>query len=313
MHRRSLNKILFIWVFVIASCLIIGKASIASDNGQTSADFLNIGVGARAAALGGAFTSVTDGPSATYWNPGGLSSVENTQILLSHFSWYQDLNYEYFSAARQLGDKVVLAVSLSYLNYGSIEGYDQYDNPTGELNTTFDLAGGLTGCYKFSDKFSAGLTLKYIHQSLAGIKGSAFAADIGGIYHMNDKITFGLTAANLGTDIEFDGAKNKLPASIRLGLMFIPFGSWGMTSLELEKQLYGEFAIKNGFELRFEDRYFIRGGYALMPGEEDRKFAQSPSLGLGAIFGPATIDYTFSPKEKISSESIHRFTVQFGL
>lgn len=41
--------------------------------GARGANFLEIGVGARAQALGGAFTSLASGASAMYWNPAGIA------------------------------------------------------------------------------------------------------------------------------------------------------------------------------------------------------------------------------------------------
>ena len=41
--------------------------------GITTAQFLKIGVGARASAMGEAFTAVANDASALYWNPAGLA------------------------------------------------------------------------------------------------------------------------------------------------------------------------------------------------------------------------------------------------
>ena len=88
MYKKNLSRILLIWAILIATTALFGKTTIASDNAVAVADFLNIGVGARSAALGGAYTSIADDPSAAYWNPGGLSFVNGPQLIFSHFSTF---------------------------------------------------------------------------------------------------------------------------------------------------------------------------------------------------------------------------------
>ncbi|MDZ7797853.1 MAG: hypothetical protein U5N56_12850 [Candidatus Marinimicrobia bacterium] len=41
--------------------------------GTTAANFLNVPVGGKAAAMGGAYTAVADDPTALFWNPGAIS------------------------------------------------------------------------------------------------------------------------------------------------------------------------------------------------------------------------------------------------
>ncbi|MCX6827497.1 MAG: PorV/PorQ family protein [candidate division Zixibacteria bacterium] len=310
MTRKSLFRILIISIFIMLISALLGKVTIASDNARAAADFLNIGIGARAAALGGAFTSVVDDATAAYWNPAGLTSVRGIGINLSHFSWYQDLNLEYFGVAYPVNDRLTLAVSAAYLSYGTIEGYDVNDNPTGNVASTYDLSAGLSAGFRFSDNYSAGLGLKLIEVSLAGTKASAVAVDLGMKYAF-DRYLFSLVATNLGQNIKFDQVANKLPVAIKAGVAVKPFGPTGLVSLEIEDQLYGNLIIKNGFELNFNNKYFLRTGYNYFPQQENRILGQGLTFGAGAMFGPAQFDYSFTPRDNFSSETIHRFSLDF--
>ena len=310
MSRQRLFTVLVIWIFLIAVTALLGKTSVASNNGQTAADFLNIGVGARAAAMGGAYTSVSDDATSVYWNPAGLMQLNSSQVVFSHFSWYQDISYEYIAVAYPTMNRWSFGLAASYLNYGSIEGYDINDEPTGDITSTYDLATGISAAYQVNDALSVGLTAKYIVVSLAGLSGAALAADIGARYDL-EKVSFGLSAVNLGQNIELDGTSEKLPAAVRVGFAAKPFGPSMIASLEVCNPFYGDLSISNGYELSYQDRYYVRAGYSYMPAQDGREFGQSLSFGVGALMGPAHFDYTFSPDEKSTSESIHRFSIMF--
>jgi len=308
MLRQRLFKILLIWGCLLLATALLGKTCVASDNGIAAADFLNVGVGARGAALGGAYTSVTDDATATYWNPAGMMQLNSSQVVFSHFAWYQDITYEYLAVAYPYSEKWSFGVSLSYLNYGSIDGYDINDEPTGDISSTYDLATGLSAAYRVNEEFSVGLTAKYVVVSLAGLSGGALAADIGARYNM-DMFSFGLAAVNLGGKMDFDGTKEDLPAAVRAGFSVKPFGNSVLASLELDNPFQGDLAIRNGYEFNYEGRYFVRTGYAVIPNQDGREFGQSLSFGVGALMGPAHFDYTFSPDENATAESIHRISL----
>jgi hypothetical protein len=309
MITRNLYKILLFFAVILCICALFGDMAVAASNNATaSADFLNIGVGARAAGLGGAYTSIADDATASYWNPGGLVSIESPQLIFSHFAWYQDINYEYLAVVLPVGDRFAFSIHSSYLDYGTIEGYDVYDNPTGSINSTYDLAAGVSVGYKVTDDFSAGLTAKYVMLSLDNVKASAIAADLGAKYKINNYV-FGVSLANLGQDFKFNREMEKLPVGIRVGMSATPFGPSLLGAIEVESQFYGGLAIKNGVELNFEKRYFLRTGYSFYPGQDNQIVGQALSFGVGALLGPTQFDYTFSPKENIGAESIHRLSI----
>src|SRR5258705_13679669 len=74
--------------------------------GTSSGSFLRIGVGARATGLGESFVAVANDPSAIYWNPAGLASLQHSELLLSHIEWPAEIRYEHAAWAlpvRRLG------------------------------------------------------------------------------------------------------------------------------------------------------------------------------------------------------------------
>ncbi len=53
--------------------------------------FMEDGGGARALGMGGAFAAVADDPTATFWNPAGLSRLDSRELFLMHDERFGDL------------------------------------------------------------------------------------------------------------------------------------------------------------------------------------------------------------------------------
>lgn len=139
MKNRIVNRIIFAWILAVAIMAIFGKVAVAASNGgRTAADFLQIGLGARAAAMGGAYSAASADAGAAYWNPAGLTSVNAGEVVFGHFSWYQDIKMEYGALAFKTSDRTSVAVSITYLGYGQIDGYDISGNSTGEQIAAYD-------------------------------------------------------------------------------------------------------------------------------------------------------------------------------
>ncbi len=107
-------------MFVKKILLTIGLlgATTGALAGEYAADFLQIGVGARALAMGGAFTAVAGGdPSAFYWNPAGLLPPKRASVQFEHVAMFGDLaQYNTASAVLNLNDQ--FAVGLSWIRLG---------------------------------------------------------------------------------------------------------------------------------------------------------------------------------------------------
>jgi hypothetical protein len=312
MHKRTVDKIILAWIILIIIAALVGNVSVAATNsGRTAADFLQIGMGARSAAMGGAFTSISTGADAAYWNPAALAGEDHYEVTFSHFSWYQDLNLEHGSASAKLNDRFSIAGSMTYLGYGEIDGYDVDGNYVGAVSS-YDWAAGLSMAIRVNDRFAVGVTGKYINQRLDDYSGSAFAGDLGLRYQF-DRVTLAATATNLGTGIKFVDIEEDLPASARFGVAVRPFSADFQTALEFEKAFKGESVIRHGMEMGFEERYFIRTGYNVYLSDESHTFSEGLAFGAGLRFGVAQLDYAYSLRDQYSSEDLHRFSLTFHM
>ena len=308
MLRNTLKRIFIIWILLLAAVVLAGDVSwAATDVGRTAADFLLIGHGARAAGFGGAYTAVCRGASAAYWNPAGLTELQSGRVSLGHFSWFQDITVEQASIGLPVSDAIAAAVSVTYVNYGTIDGYDMSGNATGEI-AAYDWAGGLSFGFVLSEQASVGITGKYVNQRLDDVSASSFAADLGLRYSF-ESIAFAATVTNLGGEMQFDEVAEKLPAAARFGVQLMPFSEALMASFELEKRFQGDLYLRQGMELGFSDQYYLRVGCDYLPAQNGRSLATGLSFGAGVQFDFGGFDYAFTPNDKSTSEDLHRFTL----
>ncbi|HUV36988.1 MAG TPA: hypothetical protein VMX58_08625 [Patescibacteria group bacterium] len=89
------------------SCIIVLLLPAAVYGDKYAGEFMALGGGARAMAMGGAFAAIADDATATFWNPAGLAYFDRLQglpndwqMIFMHSERFGDLvDYNYFSAA----------------------------------------------------------------------------------------------------------------------------------------------------------------------------------------------------------------------
>ncbi|MDI3319909.1 PorV/PorQ family protein [Pinibacter soli] len=178
-----------------------------------SNEFLNIGTGARALAMGNAqIASVEDG-TAGYWNPAGLVNVKNApQVNLMHAEYFAGIGkYDYGNLAIPLNDgKRTLGISVLRFAVDDIPNTVFLVQPDGTLNfdniTTFSSADY---AFLFSlaqevelkneSKFNFGVNAKIIHRKagdFATAWGFGFDA---GVQYQSGNLKLGAVARDVTT------------------------------------------------------------------------------------------------------------------
>ncbi|MEA2062915.1 MAG: PorV/PorQ family protein [Gemmatimonadota bacterium] len=188
-----------------------GRAENSSFVGVRAAEFLTIPVGARGIGMGDAYTAVCDDISSIWWNPAGLGFLQNRQVMVTMVDYTLDIVYSYAAGAVPVADgRVVVGGFFGYLDIPDMEITTITEpNGTGRYFNAYDFQMGGSLAYNFSDRFTGGLNMKYVHQEMfSNIGGSAFAIDAGAIYHtdlMDREIRFAFAIQNLGTNIRMRG------------------------------------------------------------------------------------------------------------
>ncbi len=196
-----------IYKIILLLVLTAGINSGQSKAGSTAAPFLNIAIGPRPVAMGGAFVATADDVTGLYWNPAGIARISSNSALFNRTTWIADINYNWAGATVNLGDMGSVGLSVHQLDYGKMEVTTLAEqNGTGEFYSANDLSIGLSYGYNLTDRFSIGGTVKYIKQTIWNSSASGMAVDVGVLFNSDIYgLRIGASITNFGGDLQIDG------------------------------------------------------------------------------------------------------------
>ncbi|CAM3341184.1 PorV/PorQ family protein [Rhodothermus bifroesti] len=186
---------------MLSSLSALAQTKVATTIGQV----LLIEPSARAAAMGNAGVTVTVDAFGLYFNPGLPATLERSAVAITYSRWLADLNYTYTTALVQLGSSA-LSLALTTLNSGEME-VRTVEQPlgTGERFTVEQLVLGLGFSRRLTDRFSAGVQVKWLHETIWHSSLSALALDVGVFYELPFRAYLGASLSNFGTRGRYDG------------------------------------------------------------------------------------------------------------
>ncbi|MDN5200812.1 type IX secretion system protein PorQ [Fulvivirgaceae bacterium BMA10] len=232
---------------LFAVLLVSSILAEAQVGGRKSFEFLNLAGNAKVAALGG--VNISSGNSDVNMflsNPALIDSTMDQHVSLSYLSFlgginYSNLTYGYYS--EKYGN---WAFGLQYLDYGSIESYDESGVGLGSFDSnefSFNI-----GHSRNAGSFTIGGNLKFALSNIAGNKASVVLVDLGGAFiHPEKDFVISLLFKNLGLIIRdyTELSDSELPADIQLGASFKPEHMPFRFSITAQNVLRGELAFFN--------------------------------------------------------------------
>lgn len=295
----------------VAIALPIG-AFASEKTGTTAASFLKIGIGARAVAMGDAFTAVANDSTAIYWNPAGLSQLKRMELIAQHNIWLDDLRHEFLGYVHptSYGN---FGCALSYFHMGQIQETTMASpSGTGRTFTNYDLLGVLSYSRKVNESLSFGTNLKYLNQTLENHNASSYMADLGLLYRPS-RLGFGLGVFNLGKGVKFIKDEFPLPILCKAGV------SYGMEKLTLaldaNKPTDGRLYFSAGAEVKPFGPLAVRLGWK-DPGDHrggtSRRIPTGLSAGAGISFRDIQFDYAYVPYGDLGDTHWGSLLVRFG-
>jgi len=197
-------------LIILLIVITIQAASFAGDFskvGTAAAQFLKIGVGARAMGLGGSFTALANDVSTLYWNPAGITNLRGFSFAVTHTEWFANISHDFAGVVYSLSSSDIIALNVIALNTGEQE-VTTVTQPegTGVYYDVSDLAIGLSYARTLTDRFSVGLTVKYIQQNLYNESANTFAVDIGTFLRTGfHDLVIAMNMSNFGGGMQLEG------------------------------------------------------------------------------------------------------------
>ena len=178
-----------------------------SNTGTTIGQFLLIEPSARYAAMGNAGVAAADEISAAYYNPAAIGRLTGYGIQFTHSLWLADITYDYAIALVGLGEMGNLYFNVTSLNSGEID-VRTVEQPlgTGERYSVSDVALGVGYGRRLTDRFSMGVQINYIQETIFHSSLSTVSLNVGTMFNLTeDGLVLGASISNYGLPAGYSG------------------------------------------------------------------------------------------------------------
>ncbi len=320
--------------YIICFLLLFTVAGFsASRVGQSKMQFLKLGIDARAAAMGDAYTAIAGDPNSIFYNPAGIAFAEGLNITFNRTDWIADIKQNSALIAYKVGNLGTFSLNFVSMDYGDFERtiwntetFDNYEK-LGTF-TVSEYAVGLGYATQITNRLSFGAQARYINQDLGshiGVTNSTASGDLPSydeISSIDQEVIF-----DLGTYYDFDYKGTRIGMSIQnfsnaATPLTFRFGS--ATNLneflfpaEQRQRLTLSFDLLHprdyeerfhtGLEYAFKEMLFLRAGYKFNYDEEDF----TAGAGVKVKFGSYKINIAYAFTKFGVFGHVNRFTFHF--
>ena len=266
-------------------------------NGQ-SVPFLNVNADPYSHSMGGATLTLGQNAFTAMNNASAMVFAPNKGYdAISYNTWQPDyLNNTNIGIATfsKAGKADKWAWGISYKTFG----YDSYNytNDTGSSKsyTPAENSFDLSGAYKISENFAAGVNLRFISSDLAeDAEASTFAADISLTYR-KDALTVAAAITNVGGEMDYGFGGYKLPAMAKIGANYaFSLAPEHTLALNVEGNILMEpsaFMAAVGAEYSYNKMINVRAGYHL---GDEVAIPSYGSVGLGVKVWRLSLDAAY--------------------
>lgn len=327
-------------VLVIASVIAMAQTSFPqTKTGTTIGQFLLIEPSARFAAMGNAAVGTYSEVFSAYYNPAALGMLQGYRLQFTHSQWLADITYNYAGLSIAPADWGTLYVSATSLNSGEID-VRTVEKPlgTGERYTVSNIAFGIGYGRQISDRFSAGVQVSYIQETIWHSSLSTITFNVGTMYriapdglHIGASISnFGIRAKYSGRDLRFQfdrypniyGDNSALPGELFLDDFAVPVlfrvgvsMPWKLDDdngfhivLDALHPSDNTESISIGAEYGFKNTLFLRGGYQNLF-QQDAEMGLTLGAGVNYSVDDVGMSFDYAWGDYGRLDETHRLTV----
>ncbi|MEP7094113.1 MAG: type IX secretion system protein PorQ, partial [Flavobacterium sp.] len=210
-----LKKFVLLFLFFVS-------VSFGQIGGRYTYQFLNLTTSPRQAALGGkAITIYDEDVNQVMFNPATLNADMDNHLAMNYGNYYGEASYGTASYAYTYDRHLqTLYAGISYINYGTFEGYDENGQATSDFSgSEAALAFGYSYNIPNTD-IHVGANAKLITSALENYNSFGGALDLGFLFidERND-VNWALVIRNIGTQFTtYSDTNEKLPLEIIAGV-----------------------------------------------------------------------------------------------
>lgn len=294
-------------------CLLVPLAALAGDEsvGTTSANFLKIAPHARPAAMGEAYSSLSDDEAANMYNPAGIARIDQNDFSATHIEWFQGIRLEHLGGVMNFGQMGAWGASVTWLQVDDIVR-TQRTGTTGDPASQFvelgnfsphDMALNVSYAKPLNPHLMAGGRLNVIQQNIDNSNGFGVSLDAGLQYlNLFQGFDLGAVVHQLGSQVKVGDTPYAMPLIVNVGASYSPFQK--QVRVLYESNLATDNAVQSGVGVEgwFWDTMALRGGYKF-------GYLNGYTLGMGFKVEALKLDYAFIPYGELGNTQ--RLTVSY--
>ena len=291
--------------------LLIAPAKVYAD--MPTSQFLLVGQGARAEAMGESIVADCFDQTATYWNPAAMSFAAYPEIGLNSVPlvggiMVNDVGFVYPGKKFSFGFRMITMGS-------QMDNYDSNGVLQSQGLSESDGNTDVFASYKLRDNLSLGIgmgstSMKY---SVPGITYSASTTNTNiGVVYKKDELALAASIDNIGGDVKLTdlSAGEPQPEVVRLGGAYKFLDDKNLTvAAAMERNIYDKNAsgFRVGSEYAFNPYFAARGGFIFENNGDTR-----PTIGFGGYYAGFSLDFssTISPSS-MSDINTYRFGLSY--
>ena len=329
---------------IVLTLVAAGYAQNVTKVGTTAAPFLNVGMGARAIAMGGAYVSMANDATALFWNPAGLANMTTSEAVFNHSEWIADINFDFAGLALNLGNLGSFGLFGNFMTIGEMDVTTElYPDGTGQRFNSGSYAMGVSYARALTDRFAIGANVKFVHEYIMNSSANGIALDIGTTFTTQFRgLRLGAAISNFGTKMRMggrdllvqhdtdplrEGNNDKVNANMATDAyempLFLRVGMSYNVLQDTEKHALWVAVdavhpsdnvemVNIGGEYAFDNMFFLRGGYASLFSKDAE---QGLTLGGGLRYSFAgrmtlKVDYAYEAFGRF--DYIQKFTLGIG-
>ena len=202
-----------------AALFAILALPIEAQESRTVYNFLRLPVSAHVAALGGDNTTlVEDDATLIFHNPALINNVTDRTLNLNFMIYMEGSTTASASFVKAAGELGTWGVTGQFMNYGTMKETTATGQQTGEFSAK-DIAVGGSFAYSLSERFTGGISAKFIASYIGQYNSLAAGVDLGiNYYHAESELSVSAVARNLGGQLSaYDDDFERMPLDLQIG------------------------------------------------------------------------------------------------